>query len=110
LAASHDVLIIEGAGRLMVPLRDDFLTIDYITSRRLPVILVTNGVLGSINHTILSLEAIAARGLELPFVVYNTHFDKDKTIAEDTYGFIERYLAKHFPNTVLLRMPSFSSI
>lgn len=110
LAASHDVLIIEGAGGLMVPLRDDFLTIDYITSRRLPVILVTNGVLGSINHTILSLEAIAARGLELPFVVYNTHFDNDKTIAEDTYGFIERYLAKHFPNTELLRMPSFSSI
>lgn len=72
LASRYEVVIVEGAGGLMVPLTDDFFTIDYVTSHRLPVILVTNGVLGSINHTILSLEAIKARGLELPYVVYNT--------------------------------------
>lgn len=106
LASRYEVVIVEGAGGLMVPLTDDFFTIDYVTSRRLPVILVTNGVLGSINHTILSLEAIKARGLELPYVVYNTYFDKDKTIAADTLGFIGRYLKRHFPETVLLTMPS----
>lgn len=106
LNSRYDVLIIEGAGGLMVPFTDDFLTIDYPATRRLPVVLVTNGILGSINHTLLSLEAIAARGLELPFVIYNKHFDTDRIIAEDTLGFIRRYLAKHFPDTELLEMPS----
>jgi dethiobiotin synthetase len=70
------------------------------------MVLVTNGILGSINHTILSLEAIAARGLKLSYVIYNTHFDNDKIIAANTQEFIKRYLAKHFPETELLIMPS----
>jgi dethiobiotin synthetase len=106
LSKKYDVTLIEGAGGLMVPITDDFLTIDYAVTRQLPMVLVTNGILGSINHTILSLEAIAARGLKLSYVIYNTHFDKDKIIAEDTQGFIKRYLAKHFPETKLLIMPS----
>jgi dethiobiotin synthetase len=106
LSTKYDVTLIEGAGGLMVPLTDDFLTIDYPTSRNLPIVLVTNGILGSINHTLLSLEAIAARKLNLKYVIYNTHFDKDKVIAADTQGFIKRYLAKHFPETEFLTMPS----
>lgn len=106
LASRYDVLLIEGAGGLMVPLSDDFLTVDYIVSRELPLALVTNGVLGSINHTILSLEAIAARKIKLEYVLYNTFFDRDKIIAEDTHGFIQRYLARHFPETVLLDVPA----
>lgn len=107
LASRYDVLLIEGAGGLMVPLSDDFLTIDYVTSRSLPLALVTNGILGSINHTILSLEAIAARNIELPYLLYNTHFDRDEIIADDTRGFIARYLKKHFPDTKMLEVPSF---
>lgn len=99
LASRYDVVLVEGAGGLMVPITDDFLTIDYISSRHLPLILVTNGVLGSINHTILSLEAVKARGIELAEVVYNTHFDSDATIAADTRAFIGLYLARHFPAT-----------
>ncbi len=106
LASRYDVLLIEGAGGLMVPLTDDFLTIDYITSRQLPLALVTNGILGSINHTILSLEAIAARNIKLEYVLYNTYFDRDKTIAEDTRCFIERYITRHFPGTKILDVPT----
>ena len=90
----------------MVPVTDDFLTIDYITSRRLPLALVTNGILGSINHTLLSLEAIASRGIELKYVLYNKYFDRDAVIAEDTRGFIRRYLSRHFPETEMLEGPS----
>ena len=68
-----------------------FFTIDYVTTRRMPLILVTNGVLGSINHTLLSLEAIKSRGIRLLEVVYNTFFDNDKIIAADTSSFIKRY-------------------
>lgn len=108
LASRYDVLLIEGAGGLMVPLTDDFFTIDYIASRQLPLALVTNGVLGSINHTVLSLEAIAARGLQLKYLLYNTHFDSDAVIAQDTREFIARYVARHFPDAEMLIVPSLS--
>lgn len=108
LSSRYDVLLIEGAGGLMVPVTDDFLTIDYITSRKLPLALVTNGILGSINHTILSLEAIASRGIELKYILYNTFFDRDPVIAEDTRGFIARYVARHFPAAQILDVPALS--
>lgn len=110
LQQKYDIVIIEGAGGLMVPFTDDFLSIDYPTSRHLPVALVTNGILGSINHTLLSLEAIKARNLELPYVIYNRHFDTDAIIADDTIGFIRRYLGRHFPDTEFIEMPSFEKI
>lgn len=104
LAGRYDTVLIEGAGGLMVPVTDTYFTIDYVKDHRLPVVLVTNGVLGSINHTILSLEAIASRGIELRAVIYNTFFDSDKVIADDTRGFIGRYVARHFPEAEFLVM------
>lgn len=101
-----DVLLVEGAGGLMVPLDNQMLTIDYITSRKLPVALVTNGRLGSINHTILSLEAIEQRGIELRYLLYNTHFDKDELIAGDAKEYITRYVERHFPEAVILDVPT----
>lgn len=102
----YDIVLIEGAGGLMVPVTDDFFTIDYVSSRRLPLMLVTNGVLGSINHTILSLEAVKARGIELVALLYNEHFDTDKVISEDTRGFLRRYLSRHFPTARFATVPS----
>lgn len=102
----YDIVLIEGAGGLMVPVTDDFFTIDYVSSRCLPLMLVTNGVLGSINHTILSLEAVKARGIELVALLYNEHFDTDKVIAEDTKGFLRRYLSRHFPAARFAVIPS----
>lgn len=105
LASRYDVLIIEGAGGLMVPLTDDYFTIDYAAERRLPLVLVTNSRLGSINHTILALEAIERRGCPLAYVIFNHHFDYDPEITADTLGFVQRYLRKHFPECTLLEMP-----
>lgn len=99
LLEQFDCVLVEGAGGLMVPVTDDHTTIDYIASRRLPVVLVTNGRLGSINHTLLSLEALSRRGIELAAVVYNHYFDSDTVIAADTRSFIGRYVARHFPDT-----------
>ena len=56
----------------MVPLTTELLTIDYIVQHQFPVILVTSGRLGSINHTLLSLEALKAAWFEFVCVlVYN---------------------------------------
>lgn len=106
LKSLYDIVLIEGAGGLAVPITDTFMAIDYAESRNLPIILVTNGVLGSINHTILSLEAIRSRGIQLAAVLYNEHFDTDAVIAEDTRGFISRYVARNFPDARFATIPS----
>lgn len=106
LSRSFDTILIEGAGGLMVPITDDFMAIDYAVSRNLPVALVTNSRLGSINHTVLSLEAIRSRGLRLHTLLYNTFYDsRDRVIAADTRAFIERYIARHFPGTPIIDIP-----
>lgn len=106
LAAMYDVVLIEGAGGIMAPVTDDFLTIDYIASRNLPVAVVTNSRLGSINHTILTLEAVKSHGLKLHSVMYNTYYDgEDSLIADDTRGFVERYVRRHFPEADFLIVP-----
>lgn len=105
LQRRFDIVLVEGAGGMMVPLTDTSFAVDYVEQRHLPVILVTNGRLGSINHTILSLEAIKSRGLKLAAVLYNRHFDTDALISEDTHGFIERYLRRNFPEVALIDVP-----
>lgn len=107
LRTRFDVVLIEGAGGLMVPITDDFFAIDYAATRNLPVALVTNSKLGSINHTVLSLEALERRGMRLHSVIYNSHFDStDPVIAADTRGFIARYVERHFPGTPVMDVPS----
>lgn len=104
--SANDIVLLEGAGGLMVPVDETMLTVDYITSRDLDVALVTNGRLGSINHTILALEAIAARGLRLKYILYNEHFDRDQTIAADTQAYLRRYVDRHFPEAEFLNVPT----
>lgn len=100
LARRYDVVLVEGAGGLMVPLREEYLTADYIAEKQYPLIFVTSGKLGSINHTLLSFEAIKSRGIRLDTVLYNLYPTvEDKTIQEDTMQYIREYLAKHFPET-----------
>lgn len=100
LARRYDIVLVEGAGGLMVPLTEEYLTIDYIAEKQYPLLFVTSGKLGSINHTLLSLEAIKNRGIRLDMVLYNLYPTvEDKTIQEDTMQYIKNYLAKHFPDT-----------
>ena len=54
-------LVIEGAGGLMVPITDDLLMIDLFQRWQMPVIVVARTALGTINHSLLSLEALKAR-------------------------------------------------
>lgn len=86
LAERFEIVLLEGAGGLMVPLTTSLLTIDYVAQHQFPVILVTSGRLGSINHTLLSLEALKSRGLKLKALVYNLKDEsKDPLISQDTF-------------------------
>ncbi len=64
-------LLIEGAGGLMVPLNDHCLVIDLVKQLGAEVILVSQNYLGSINHTLLSIEALKQRGIPLKGIIFN---------------------------------------
>ena len=64
-------LVIELAGGLMVPLNDTFLNIDLVQQLSLPVVLVSRNYLGSINHTLLSVEACRSRNILLLGILFN---------------------------------------
>jgi dethiobiotin synthetase len=63
-------LVIEGAGGALVPHGDGLLAVDLFARWALPVILVARTTLGTINHSLLSLEALRARGLEVTGVAF----------------------------------------
>lgn len=106
LAGQYDRVLQEGAGGLMVPLTRDLLTIDYVRGRQLPLILVTSGKLGSINHTLLSLEAIKSRGIRLHSLVFNMYpEEEDTTISDDTQAYLKNVLATGFPEADYVTVP-----
>lgn len=64
-------LLIELAGGLMVPLNDRELNIDLLIQWNAPVILVSQNYLGSINHTLLSVEILKSRKIKLMGIIFN---------------------------------------
>ncbi|MBC6399964.1 MAG: dethiobiotin synthase [Ekhidna sp.] len=111
IPVTNNNLIIELAGGLMVPIRSDFLNIDWVAATGLPVILVSNYYLGSINHTLLSLYLIKQKNIPFLGIIFNgdknpftfdvimhrsgakclLEIEKEDTINE---GVINRYAAK----------------
>lgn len=111
LANIYDKVLVEGAGGLMVPLTENMLTIDYIVKKDYPLIFVTSGKLGSVNHTLLSLEAIKNRGIRLSHIMYNLFPEvEDKTIQEDTLKYITNYINDNFPGTEIIIVPIITGI
>ena len=80
----QDSLIVETAGGLMVPITRNFLQIDQIKQWNLPVILVCKSSLGTLNHTLLSIEALKRRNIEIFGLVVNgeKHLDNPKTLVD----------------------------
>jgi len=76
LPQTNNQLIIEGAGGLMVPLNNQHLIIDLIERLTADVILVSRNYLGSINHTLLSVEALLGRGINIRAIVFNGEADE----------------------------------
>lgn len=106
LSRKYEAVLLEGAGGLMVPLTRDLLTIDYVARKHYPLIFVTSGRLGSINHTLLGLEAIKRRGIRLHTLVYNLFPESDdERIRRDTEAFLRSWLEKEFPEAVFVTVP-----
>jgi dethiobiotin synthetase len=95
LSGQVDQLIIEGAGGLLVPLTRSLLLLDYLAERSYPLILVTSPRLGSINHTLLCLEAIRNRNMLLLGLVYNLHGSHPREIVTDSLKILKQGLGRY---------------
>jgi dethiobiotin synthetase len=80
-------LIIEGVGGLLVPLTSSgYLLADLLRDFHLPCLLVATSTLGTINHTLLTLEALRSRRLEVAGVVLNGPRNRDNRDAIESFG------------------------
>ena len=93
-AARHDIVLVEGAGGLCVPLTEDVLTADFVAQQGWPLILVASGRLGAINHILLSLEAAKARGIPLDRIVMNDYPKGDPLLVDDALKAVDRALKR----------------
>ena len=106
-AERHEIVLVESAGGLHVPLTPELLSVDVAAREGWPLVLVTCGRLGSINHTLLSLEAAKTRNMAVAGVVYDWFEGADPLIDRDTPETTRRYLARwRFP-PVVVRVPRF---
>ena len=82
-----DILLVEGAGGLMVPVTNDFMMIDLAKKLNAKVLLVTPSRLGCINDTLLSMEVLKSHSIEFDWCV-NLYEDKE-SFAEVTQPFYD---------------------
>ena len=71
LPSTANHLVVEGAGGLLVPLAPGFLLVDLLVRLQLEAVVVSRHYLGSINHTLLTLESLRARGVRVRGLVFN---------------------------------------
>jgi dethiobiotin synthetase len=88
-------LVVETAGGLMVPLNRQWLQIDQLQQWQLPVVLVARSSLGTLNHTLLSLEALRIRKLTVFGLVLNGPLHPDNPLTLEQFGGIP--ILAHLP-------------
>lgn len=71
LSRQYDIVIVEGAGGLMVPLRHDFFICDLISLLAIPLLIVSQNILGTINHSILTVQRAIAANLNVLGIIFN---------------------------------------
>ena len=90
LAEDFDFVLVEGTGGLMVPLNDEKMIIDIVEKLCLSVLVVAENRLGAINQTLLAVEALKERNLEIAGIVFNRVSQKgDEIILKDNLRIVE---------------------
>ncbi|HMG82393.1 MAG TPA: dethiobiotin synthase [Ferruginibacter sp.] len=100
LPRSKNNIVVETAGGLMSPLAKGFLNIDLVEQLQLPVVLVSNNYLGSINHTLLSYEALQNRKITIAGIV----FDGETVTAS------QEFIVEYIKLPVLFSIPQFPNL
>lgn len=101
-------LIIEGAGGIMVPINRQHVLLDWIKEQQLEVVLVSRHYLGSINHTLLSIEVLNMHNLPILGIVFN-----DDDVSQSANFIVERTglpVITHIPHLTSINADSLSSV
>jgi dethiobiotin synthetase len=78
LSTKYDIIIAEGAGGIMVPLYKKYLYLDLVRDLGLPLIIIARPGLGTVNHSLLTIEAARTKDINVLGLVIN-HAEKTKT-------------------------------
>lgn len=90
MASSCQFLIVEGVGGLLVPLRRDLLLADLLARLQIPTLVVARSGLGTLNHTLLTMEAMRQRAIPALGVVFcDSHAHEDERLVADNMSTIE---------------------
>ena len=96
LRSVHDSVIVEGVGGWRVPITSDYFVSDLAADFGLPVVVVVANRLGALNHSLLTVESIRARGLECAGIILNHHvqMENEAEIATSTNAAVIEELLK----------------
>jgi dethiobiotin synthetase len=100
IAASRDMLLIEGNGGIMSPIDRDHTVLDWMETLKLPLIVVTGTYLGTLSHTLSALEVLARHGLAITALVISESVGRPERL-DDTHATIARFA----PGTRIIALP-----
>jgi dethiobiotin synthetase len=107
MSAQGDVIVVEGVGGVMVPLDAGHTVLDLAKSLGLPAVVVARAGLGTINHTLLTVEALRRAGVTVAGVVINRYPPDTAPVAEETNP---RYIERHGKVPVLAIVPNYAGL
>lgn len=84
LRGIYDAVVVEGIGGLLVPIKQDYSVLDLAKEFGLPVVVVARPGLGTLNHTMLTVDCAIKAGLPVAGIIINYHYPPEDTIAEET--------------------------
>jgi dethiobiotin synthetase len=101
LMERHPVVLVEGVGGFLVPLDEETLLGDFAEKAGMTVVVVARCGLGTINHTLLTIEAVQTRGLRIAGIVFHeTSADAADASVATNPGEIERFAGVHMLGTL----------
>ncbi len=84
LLKRYNAVVVEGVGGILVPIMRDYFVIDLIKELKLPLVVVTRSSLGTLNHTLLTVNYALKEGLSVSGIIINFCRPPDNTVAEET--------------------------
>jgi len=84
LQSRHDIVLVEGAGGLLVPIKENYFVADLAHDLDLEIIIVSRLGLGTINHTLLTIEQAKQRGLKVGGIIFCVNHSQKFGVAEKT--------------------------
>lgn len=91
LSQMFDFVIVEGVGGALVPLNKKTLVIDVVKELKIPVIVVAPNKLGTINHTLMTIEVLKNRGVKILGIIFNNlHKNENSSILKDNPAIVQK--------------------